>query len=86
MVDIGQYERNPDTHRFRPISRPEAVARLTRENVQAIDPRASGHAGQAFRAMGRLVRHCPAYALSASPDLAILPEQVYALLDAAVGG
>jgi hypothetical protein len=31
------------------------------------------------------VRDCPAYALSASPDLEILPEQVYALLDGAGG-
>jgi hypothetical protein len=47
--------RNSGCHRFEPIGKTEALARLLRENVRAFERTADGPAGRAFAALASLV-------------------------------
>jgi hypothetical protein len=71
---------NPDRHRLTRLDRVAALMRLTGENVRAVDPRSEGSAGRAFAVLAKLVAGCPAYALSAGPDVTALPDQILPLL------
>jgi hypothetical protein len=71
---------NPDSHRLTRLDRLTALTRLTSENVRAVDTRSDGSAGRAFGVLARLVAECPAYALSAGPDVGSLANEILPLL------
>jgi len=73
-------QRNPHAHRLRPLPKVEAVTRLVDENVRAVDPRAQGPAGRAFRAMAEMLGRCDTYALSVGPDLPTLHQLIRPLV------
>jgi len=61
--------RNAQQHLVRELDGVAALARLTEQNVRALDQRASGPAGRAFGALAALVRTTPAWSLSVGPRL-----------------
>jgi len=73
--------RTQGDHVFLPLNKTQAMATLTRENVRAYEHRADGSAGNAFRALGRLVAQCRAYRLCVGRSLSTLPERIRSLLD-----
>lgn len=70
---------NADGHQITAMDKVQALERLTRENVRAIDPQADGPAGAAFGTLAQLIKTCQTFRLSAGPDLGRLAA---AILDA----
>jgi len=63
-------------HKISPMDKLSAVKAITRENVRAFEPSASGPNGRAFQVFAALVSQCETYSLSAGPALDGLPEQI----------
>ncbi|MDK1032873.1 MAG: hypothetical protein QGD94_12760, partial [Planctomycetia bacterium] len=67
-------------HAITPVGKMTAVGRLARENVRAVDKRAEGAAGDAFRTLVRLIDLSDTYLLSVGPRLDNLYEKIIGLL------
>jgi len=72
---------NPQRHEIKPMDKLSAVRAITRENVRAFEPSASGPNGRAFQVFTGLIGQCSTYSLSAGPRLDDLPECIERLLD-----
>jgi hypothetical protein len=73
--------RSNGEHDVRELPEDQAVARLCRENVRALDPSAAGLAGATFAALCNLAATCRNITLSPGPDVQSLPALVQRLLD-----
>jgi len=67
-------------HVLTPVDKTQALTRLTSENIRAYEHHADGTAGNAFRALGKLVAQCGVYRLCVGEPLATLPERIVDLL------
>lgn len=72
--------RNDITHHLAPLDSIQALTRLAGENVRAVDQRAEGIAGNAFKAFVEMAGACACWQLSAGPNLSALPERIDSLL------
>jgi hypothetical protein len=72
--------RSKGEHVLMPMDKTQAMMKLTSENIRAYEHRADGSAGNAFRALGRLVAQCDVYHLCVGEPLSTLPERIRGLL------
>jgi len=73
--------RSKGDHVLMPLDKTEAMIRLTSENIRAYEHRAEGPAGNAFRALGRLVAQCHVYCLCVGAPLSALADRIGDLLE-----
>lgn len=72
--------RSKGEHVLMPLDKTQAMMKLTSENIRAYEHRADGSAGNAFRALGRLVAQCEVYRLCVGQPLSTLAERIRGLL------
>lgn len=72
--------RTQGNHVLMPLDKTQAITTLTRENLRAYEHRAQGPAGNAFRAIGRLVAQCDVYRLCVGEPLSTLADRIGGLL------
>lgn len=73
--------RTQGNHVLMPLDKTQAMTTLTRENLRAYEHRAQGPAGNAFRAIGRLVAQCDVYRLCVGEPLSTLADRIGGLLE-----
>ena len=73
--------RSNGEHVLLPMDKTQAMMRLTSENIRAYEHRADGSAGNAFRALGRLIAQCRVYRLCVGESLSTLAERIRGLIE-----